>query len=652
MSFLFSNASLIPEAPAPDNTDAIATDGASGTYSEATVTNLVSSIDPTINNLGYARCHDIGHAGYGRLIPVLLFPGFTGNGLAEFPDSTARRIASYVDKETGRAPLVIKIRSRGRGGLGSIDHARDTQDVLDILDDAIKAVGSSVYGTSAICVGYSTGCLDAMLFACRVPDRCLAHVNFFPNYDLGMDARDSYYPIVNPTNRTTVAASVTPNGDTRMTPGDSLDQYAARNAIDAVARMMATAPDNALHGWIIGSSDEPEPLPTIDRLKDALLAVPGARAKTHVHITKTGDANRVVHADGNTGAASIFAERFFYPYLLRNVTEWTMPKFSPPGDLRILGWMKTRLFEIWLGGNAKPKSEAGVGGRDHVAELKYNDHSLQFLLKPVTSTNGYAQVIRDADDRDVAFTAGVECNINLNRVRVLSDVTDIGIEHSFRASADVTNSSGVTAWKDRFSSLTFTASANKPALATDAQGKSTIRFAAVSSQKLVLNSLLVDPLKDFTIFLTVNKTDSAIGSFLSLAHHASYARYVFGFTSNTESVSYFKDNGTWAIANENGLGGHVFDINNKHVIALMRKNGFMYESIDGSAWSKSNVTTDVFTKTGTLTTSLGADWADGVPDYWHYLTGDIYQIDTKQKATSESDVFAYVALMKTLWFNQ
>ena len=101
---------LVGEPPTAP-TAAIDTSAASGSYSEATVTNVASTIDAgTIANLSYRRCHDTGQAAARTLMPLMLLPGFGGSG-TEFSTATLRRFASY-------GFLVISPTTRGRGSAG------------------------------------------------------------------------------------------------------------------------------------------------------------------------------------------------------------------------------------------------------------------------------------------------------------------------------------------------------------------------------------------------------------------------------------------------------------------------------------------------------------------------------------------------------
>jgi len=655
--------------PPTDPIVAIPTTGASGTYTEVDVTNVTSSIDSSITNLGYKRCHDTGHAGASKLVPTLLFAGFGQSGRSTFSDALAQRMAGYVDPASGRAPLVIKMQTRGRGNLGTIDYARDGIDALDILDHATNAVGSNVFGYAtnsdgtfkgnapAIAIGYSTGGLDALNFAARFPDRCLGAAVFFPNYDIGYDAEDSYYAKQGSAIRTTIAGQVQPGGDVRLTAGAaSLDQYLVRNVIDAIARIVAIP--GGPHVWLLGDYNETEGLGSITRLKNALQAIPNAKAKVHICITQTGDSNRILHADGVNGTSEINAERFFFPYLLANAAEWTMPQKSPAGDLRLPGLMKTKLFEAWTGTTTNPKSTAGAGGKDHAGELQWDNHAQRYKFTPLTSTSGYLQVIKEGVPRVVPFTATAPVTVDFNIVRSITEVydadptKDLGFTKSWQADSGVTDAGGVTHWIEKIGGvLDFAEATNKPTYGTDGNGERYIGFTAASSQKLVMNSLLVNPLQDFTIAITCFRSSTTSGmSFIETSHHGTPNR--IGIQYNGANSGYlFNNSGAWMIQNSNGLGGSTMTINTIHVVYMWRRNGIAYMSMDGLHGSvfSSPFTSATFTQTGTNTTSLGCGWADGGGAYWQFLDGGIYEVDVKQEAINEADAYAHLALMKSRW---
>ena len=642
-----------------DPVTAPSTSGATGTYSEASVTTVTSTLDGAITNLGYDRCHSLGHVGSKKLVPTLLFPGYQQNK-TQFSQTLKRRLADYVGP-TGLAPLVIAVNSRGRVAGGTIDYVRDRQDRRDCLAHAVSAVGlANVFGSgeSCIVVGYSTGCLDALLYACTFPDRVLAVVLYYPNFDLGVDPADSYWALQDTTQRAYMISQI---GDRAQGAAAAIDPYLVRNPIDAMARIVALP--NGPHVWVLGDRTEAPlvPLPNPDRLVAALLAVPGNTGKIHIQITQTGSSNRILHDEAADGAGSIYAERYWATTVLTSTAEWLMPRESPSTGLRLLGWMSTRSvtasdstarpgFEIWTGTVTAPKTNS-AGGRIHVCEFHYWDTGRQFIFDPVTSQSGYLQVIRDADDRSYTLTAGTKLNVNLNVSATITEYADIGFAHDFKGGVGVTGTTQVTAWADQIGALTFTQSAGTtcPAATTDANGKALLRFAGASSQYLVLNSLLINPTADFTVCMVVSKTNVTGGFVFEVSHHGTYGVCNIGYNSGVSANNYKVNAGTYGYANTNGLGGQTWTQTTLHFVALMRKNGVFYMSLDGSNWSKSAVVADTFTTTGTNTTSIGAGWADGGGAFWQFWTGDVYEVATKNGATSEADITSAWALMKSRW---
>jgi hypothetical protein len=650
-------AAFLGTAPT-DPTDAIATTGATGTYSEGTVSNVVSTIDPTITTIAYARCHSLGHVGTGKLVPFLFYPGFGQAATTQISQTMRRRIADFVDPASGRAPFCLPVNGRGHNGSGTIDYARDSYDRHDALVAAIAAVGASNFATSGcVRIGFSTGCAEAILDACRFPDETIAVVLVYPNFDLGADPGDGYWALSNTARGSGLTAGV---GDRAQGAAAAVDPYIARNGVDAIARIVALP--GGPHVWILGDRTEAPTVPICspDRLARALQEIPAAAAKTHVHITQSGDANRILHNTDFSGSdvtgGTLYAERYWVPTVLANAADWLMPRKSPAGDLRLLGWMKTRSasdrpgFEVWTGPNTAPRSAAGAGGRLHAGEFFYDDIGKRFRVTAHTSQNGYLEVLRDSEDRSVALTAGTPCQVDLNVSAVITAMTDLAYTHEFRADAGVTEGggagTGVTAWADQIGALSATEGTNKPALTTDADGKLYIGFTAASSHKLVISSLAVDPTQDFTIAVVANKTDTAQGWILALSHHGSLAELNLNYSSAVDSVSYVTDaNGNALSAN---VGGHTWSQNAKHLLMLMRKSGVLYESMDGSPWSKANIT-DSFTTSGSNTTSFGAGWANGAGAYWKFLTGRIHNVALKQAASGDSEPGSVWALMKTRW---
>jgi pimeloyl-ACP methyl ester carboxylesterase len=651
-------------APATDPTAAVATTGATGTYGEASSVSFTTSLDSIAAT--YDRCHSLGHVGSGKLVTTVILQGF-GVGKASFSSTFKRRLADYVDPTTGRAPLVLIGDTRGRGvTTGPVDYVRDLQDRRDMVAHAVAAVGASncyAGGRGVVLVGYSTGAVDALLWACRCPDEVLAVVLIVPNFDLGVDATEGYWGLTGSSVRTSLTSQV---GDRAQGAAAALDPYLARNPIDGIARILALP--GAPPVWVFGDRDEAPNVPITgpDRLVRALRATPAAAAKVHVHISQTGDAIRYLHDTGtfdNDLGGMLSAEKRCWPTILANVAEWALPLSSPSNGLRVFGWFKARTvtgsadptndrvgFEVWTGDASPPKADAD-GGKLHALEMHYVDGGRAFTFDPQTSQNGYVQILRDADDRRAALTAGSQLRVDLGVSPTITALTDIGFAHEFRADLGVTGTSQVTAWADQIGALTFTESAGTtcPATATDSDSKAVLRFMAASSQKMLINSLLFAPTGDFTMFLVCSRANTSTQIPFEVSHHGTLARLLIQGGSSTDAIEYHNDANTIALANSNGIGGHTWSANAKVMIAVMRKSGVLYASLNGSSWSKSAVANETVTFSGTNTTSIGCGWANSGGAYWRFFDGDIYEVASRDAATSESDLSAAHALMKTRW---
>ena len=643
-----------------DPTGPVATTGATGTYSEATGVAFTTTLDSIAAT--YKRCHSLGHVGAGKLVPTVICPGF-GGGAASYSSDFMHRLADYVDPDSGRAPLVLVADTRGRGGTsGQIDYVRDLQDMRDMVAHAVNAVGAAncfAGGRGVVLVAQSTGAVDALLWACRCPDEVLAVVLLVPNFDLGVDATDGYWAI-----HDSIRAQLTSRvGDRAQGSAAAMDPYLARNPIDGIARILALP--GAPPVWVFGDRTEAPlvPITNPDRLVRALKASPAAAAKVHDHISQSGDAIRYLHDTGtfdNDLGGALSAEKRYWPPILAGVAEWTLPQSTPPNGFRVFGWFKARAvtgsanpaddrvgFEIWTGAANPPKPDS-AGGHLHALEMHYVDGGRAFTFDPQTSQDGYIQVIRDADDRRVAFTAGSQLRVDLGVAPTITSIADLSAAHLWHADAGTTGTTQLSAWVDSIGGLTLGASSAWPALTTDADNKACIRFSG--AQKLTLAQLLVDPTADFTVILVCAR--SAISPpqiVFDVAHHGTNARMTIQAGSSTSAGFLYNNAGSVALANQNGIGGQSWSTNAKKVVVLRQLNGVLAMSVNNSAWNKSAIQNNTFTKTGTNETTIGAGWAPGAGTHYAFWTGDVYTLATWNVAKSESDLNAAIAHLKTKW---
>ena len=655
------------EVPPSDKTDPIPTTGASGVYNTGTLT-VASSID-SIANLSVDRCYDTGHAAADKLVLCVVFQGFE-QPKSGVTTALRQRFASYVDPESGRAMCVLARDSRGRGSAsGTIDYCRDTQDTLDCVDAQAAALGSLAFdaGQTAIGVGYSTGAFDLALAACREPERWKVLVFVFGNTDLGVDPLDSYWGLHNGAVRASLTTTI---GDRGEGTEAALDPYLARDPGSALGRLAALP--NGPEIWIFGDRTDADlvGLPSPDRWAAAISKVPGAADKLHVHITQAGDDNRILHDSGIDSAAAILAERKWVPWALKNIAPWTMPRHSPPSGFRVLGWMRTRAvvdasrpiesrpgWLVWMGASSPPKSSA-TGGRAHAAEMTYQDTGRQFRFDPVTSQGGYLQIERDADQRVLELVAGEVLPVNLNVSPTISSVADLGFTDAFFSDAGgVVGGATVSAWNAEIGSKVFAADAvgtEPDGSGVDGDGVPYVGFTAgtpnTTGKRLVMADKLVTPTGDYTMIVVLSQAATTDGYYLEVQHHGDRSGLTLWTSSTTDRLSYTLANAASGLVGN--IGAHVISTNAKHLFAVMRKSGVMYESLDGGAWSKSAVSSDASTWTDTgasnnkNTTSLGCGYANGGGVFWQHKTCRIYAVIAKDSATSEAGLIAARALLR------
>lgn len=654
--------------PPTDPTTPIPTTGASGVFVDTTATNVASTLDPTITDLAYDMSWDTGHKASKILVPFLMIPGLA-QSKAGISSTCRHRYSGYADEAAEYAPLPIAVTTRGRGNGGTQRYVRDTQDLLDILAAAVtaaEAAGCTVYGGGRCCVpvGYSTGAFDLQLLLARRPEAVLAGAEFFPNFDIGYDADDGYYQLVSNTIRATYLD--TQVGVRGQGSAAELDPYMARNAIDGLPRVLALL--GAPHLWVFGDETEAPlvPIPSPSRLSSALRAHPASAAKTHVWITTDADAVRVLHGRGlpgedagvdSTGAQ--LAERRFVRAALA-AREWTLPRETPAGGLRVFGWMAAKEiadaadpadnrpgWEMWFGPSAGPRSAESTGGTLHACELQVFDAGKQFLIEPVTSQNGHYEIRRDGDTRKGTITAGEKRIVRMNEAPSIATLDEAGFTDVWHS--DTVGAGAVSSWAASVGAKSWgpTAVASNPSTATDGNGKQVIRFTAASVHRLALSTLLVDPREDFTIALVLNdRTGTTNAYWMELRRKADTSALSL-WRSSGARLSYLLTSG-----GASGLAGEIEQpaaSAGVRWIVLRRKQDVMSISVDGAVLIKSAVTADTFNVSATVETLIGCRLGNDGTTYFQGASLDYYTIAAAQSAIPRPMLDASWAALKTKW---
>jgi pimeloyl-ACP methyl ester carboxylesterase len=640
--------------PPTDPTSAIATTGATGTYSEATVTNVTSSIDSSVMTISYDRCHSLGHVGTAKLVPTLLFHGF-GLNRGQFDSTFKRRMADYVDVASGRAPLMIAA-TEGTTN----DWARRVYDWKDALTHAVAAVGSSnVYGAGNTCVliGYSGGTAMAAQFACHFPDLVGALILVYPCDDIGYSPDNSLWARNN-TSRSTLTTQV---GDRALGTAADIDPYRARYPTAALARILALP--NAFDVWIGGDRGDVAGvgLPDPDLLVSALRSNTAAASRVHAHITPNSTDTAILHAEGLSTGGTLLFERTYWPTVLRDIATWSLPRALPTG-LEVIGYMESRAvtgstdpandrpgWKVWTGANSPPRTDS-AGGQLHAGDLIWADAGRQFSFLGTTSQNGKFQVLRDVDDnRTVSFTAGTRKAVNLCEAPVITDLTDIDAAvDQWRADTNVVGGATVTSWTEVTGSKAFATATNNPADTTDGNGKHLVRFTAASSKRMLYTGLLWDPTADFTLVVVANKTSAGTQSIIGEGRGGRLEESKIIFNSNTFAGHYYDQTNA---DGQNAVGG-AGTASSIHCIVYWRKSGVLYSTVDGSVIASSTVVsewTGTTAVSGSNKTTIGGAFAGNAQVPYEFSDLDLYHFAVFNRAVSAADIWAIYAFMKSEW---
>lgn len=621
------------EPPTPPTTAPPLLAFASGTWSEATVTNVAATTGPTVADLTYRRCHSLGHVTAGTVMrPLVLLPGFGGDGVTEFPASFRRGLADM-------GFLVIAVTTQGRGTVDGALHYQpfETQAILDLLAAAVTAAtstGATVYGGGrcAWFLSSSTGAIDLGLMFMRCPESVLGATVLYSNADLLR-----YHELVSGGTLTALEAQLAVLGAREPA---ALDYYTAVS-LDAISRVLALRECTAM--LFIGgdSADTSVPIPDPSLFVATARAEHAARDLVSYRITDAGDdaADRIQH---NGGATSTGVTRFNYRWaqVAAAATEWRLPLAFE--GLPCQGWFR-RLevtgsadpaddrpsLEVWLSPSTDGRADANAG-RQFSASLSVTPRGL-LTIEPLTSTAGFAEVLSGVTARVVPLTPRLQVDLNAPpEINTLEDLRVLGIDHFWAADKNVTGGGTITAWdeEDGFGAISLAAASNHPASAVDSDGITCVRFTAASSTKLMAASLPFSPRANYTWIVVFSIPTSAAGQIAGLTHQGTYDTLSLGVTSTPTDVVYYRDNTYNGIAAT--VGGHNVSTSAKHVSVTRRDGSDLYESLDLGNESHSAIdpAKDTFDTSGTNHMTVGAGLADhgnpAAPFEWKSV--DVYAI--------------------------
>ncbi len=315
--------------------------------------------------------------GLTNLPVVVLMHGYT-DGMINFSQSALERIASY-----GMCVLVPDMR------VAKDNSGREIHDIVDAVNHYRTVWNTRLSADKVAIVGYSGGGGNALAAACKFPDFWTTIVSHFGMSDYGYDAVFGWWA-QNVGGRPTIEARMGGN------PTEVPNAYRARNTLEALPNA-----SGAYFHFFHDASDESV---QINQSERAATALSNAGLTNYVeHYTTVSDNPRWTHGYPNAEPLSLTENYWKNDVLTREA--WTI---SSSGSLRIIGYVKTKRFAIWL-----RTTGTTVYGLDAVADVTWGLVENHYSIAPLSGA------------LDVSIT---QSDGKTGNAANIADVTDILVE--------------------------------------------------------------------------------------------------------------------------------------------------------------------------------------------------------------------------------
>lgn len=292
---------------------------------------------------------DAGQSGSGRFrfdsgltaMPLVLFLHGWGGNANNLTDADLTRWANYGFF----AASVDSRQSRNVGG-------REAYDLYDIVQYLTAAYPGRIDPQKVSFVGYSNGGGMALQMACKFPDLFGVTVAYFPMSDFGFDPANGWYQ-TNPGFAAGIAEVI------GGTPTAVPNRYRAKNTPEAITNY---------RGYLYGYHDADDGQVSVihsRRIRDVL------SGSTRFAYDESSSATTRRYSHANPSGDIITAEADWKGRVL------TTPRPTMPasGTLRVIGFLKTAAFSIWLN-----------NGENAVADLQYNTTTKSYTITPLTGS--------------------------------------------------------------------------------------------------------------------------------------------------------------------------------------------------------------------------------------------------------------------------
>ncbi len=295
---------------------------------------------------------------YGTARPLLV-------AMMGWDQSPTDFLTDSYDRLMGYGFNVLCVGMRGReSASGSRDaNGREMWDIYDAINYTKLAYGEYITEADPIIVGWSGGGGNVLGMLCKFPDLFKAGISNYGISDYGYDATFGWWA-QETTRRAGLQTSI---GDT---PTNVPNEYKSRDSVLAIG--------NNLKAYLYMFHDTDDADVHADhstRISAALISA-GKSAPTdyYIDVTDSLDSPRWIHATPNAGADIINAETVWETAAKAK----TNSGLGTSGTLTVLGFVKTHLFELWLGNGTSAQN-----GKNRVATLAYNFGTNSYTITPL-----------------------------------------------------------------------------------------------------------------------------------------------------------------------------------------------------------------------------------------------------------------------------
>lgn len=300
--------------------------------------------------------------------------------------------------EAGFFAVAVGMRGRDNANGTPDVSGRETHDIIDAVEYVKAHFGQSVNPDSVHVTGYSGGGGNALALACKAPDYFSVVASHFGMSDYGYDETDGWGE-QSPARQATLAEWIGAKARDAWAGGEpvNLNAYRARNAVEAIAL-------NRVGGHVYLFHDDQDTNVSVshsENVADAFASESNVRAT--LNVTTATDSPRWLHGmphpvgdpDTPAGAPVRFTRDVWGPAALA-AEPWIVPT---TGTMRVLGYLKTKRFEVWLG-----------DGTEHVADLTYDTDASAYTVTPLT---GEVEVTVMQDGRSTTKTISTETTLTV-----------------------------------------------------------------------------------------------------------------------------------------------------------------------------------------------------------------------------------------------